>query len=79
MEYCGHTVAFKTYSKSNKLKKRLETPKEQQLIFRDTHEAIVDEAVWERVQKVDIVWNFIGMVDFPNEPQTKTTTKEKTA
>lgn len=41
MDYCGHTVAFKTYSKSNKLKKRIETPKEKQLIFRDTHEAIL--------------------------------------
>lgn len=47
MECCGHTVSFKTYSKSNKLKKRIETPKEQQLIFRDTHEAIIDEAVCE--------------------------------
>lgn len=28
------------------------TPKEQQLIFRDTHAAIVDEAVWERVQEL---------------------------
>ena len=52
MEYCGHTVAFKTYTKSHKLKKRLETPKEQQLIFRDTQEAIIDETVWERVQEL---------------------------
>lgn len=52
MEYCGHTVAFKTYSKSNKLKKRIETPKEQQLVFRDTHGAIFDEAEWERVQEL---------------------------
>ena len=51
-EYCGHTVSFKTYSKSNKLKKRIETPKEQQLIFRDTHESIIDEAEWERVQEL---------------------------
>ena len=52
MDYCGHTVSFKTYSKSNKLKKRIETQKEQQLIFRDTHEAIIDEAVWLRVQEL---------------------------
>ena len=52
MEYCGHTVAFKTYSKSNKLKKRIETPKEEQLIFRDTHEAIIEEVVWERAQEL---------------------------
>lgn len=52
MEYCGHTVAFKTYFKSNKLKKRIETPKEQQLVFRGTHEAIIGEAVWLRVQEL---------------------------
>lgn len=38
-----------------------------------------DKSSGKRVQKVDIVWNFIGTVDFPNEPQSKLTTKEKTA
>lgn len=52
MDYCGHTVNFKTYSKSHKLKKRIETPKEQQSIFKNTHEALVDEKVWERVQEL---------------------------
>ena len=52
MDYCGHTVNFKSYSKSHKLKKRIPTPKEQQAIFRNTHEAIVEEAVFERVQKL---------------------------
>lgn len=51
-EYCGHTVSFKTFAKSHKLKKRLEMPKEQQLIFRDTQGAIIDESVWERVQEL---------------------------
>lgn len=52
MDYCGHTVNFKTYSKSHKLKKRLETPKEEQAIFKNTHEALIDEKVWERVQEL---------------------------
>lgn len=52
MDYCGHTVSFKSYSKSHKLKKRIPTPKEQQTVFRDTHEAIVEDAVWERVQEL---------------------------
>ena len=30
MDYCGHTVNFKSYSKSHKLKKRIPTTKEQQ-------------------------------------------------
>ena len=52
MDYCGYTVNFKSYSKSHKLKKRIPTTKEQQAIFRDTHEAIVEEAVFERVQEL---------------------------
>ena len=52
MDYCGHTVNFKSYSKSHKLKKRIPTTKEQQAIFRNTHEAIVEEAVFERVQEL---------------------------
>mgnify|MGYP001016054091 CR=1 FL=1 len=52
MDYCGHTVNFKSYSKSHKLKRRIPTTKEQQAIFRNTHEAIVEEAVFERVQEL---------------------------
>ena len=52
MDYCGHTVNFKSYSKSHKLKKRIPTTKEQQAIFCNTHEAIVEEAVFERVQEL---------------------------
>ena len=51
-EYTGCTVNFKTYSKSHKLKKRIPTTKEQQAIFRNTHETIVEEAVFERVQEL---------------------------
>ena len=43
MEYCGHTVNFKTHRRSYKIKKTIENPPEQWEIFRDTHEAIVDE------------------------------------
>ncbi len=52
MDYCGHTVNFKSYSKSHKLKKRIPTTKEQQAIFYNTHEAIVEDAVFERVQEL---------------------------
>ena len=52
MDYCGHTVNFKTFSKSHKLKKRIETPKEQLAIFRNTQEAIVEEELWQRVQEL---------------------------
>ena len=52
MDYCGHTVNFKSYSKSHKLKKRIPTTKEQQAVFYNTHEAIVEDAVFERVQEL---------------------------
>ena len=50
-EYCGDTVNFKTYSKSNKLKKRLKNDPENVCIFPDTHEAIIDRKTFDLVQK----------------------------
>lgn len=50
-EYVGDTVNFKTYSKSNKLKKRLNNAPENILIFENTHEAIVDRKTFNLVQK----------------------------
>ena len=50
-EYCGDTVNFKTYSKSNKLKKRLANAPENILIFKNTHEAIIDRKTFDVVQK----------------------------
>ena len=49
--YVGDTVNFKTYSKSNKLKKRINNSPENILIFENTHEAIVDRKVFDLVQK----------------------------
>lgn len=51
-EYLGHTVNFKTYKQSYKSKKKLHNPEEKQLIFENTHEAIVDVDTWERVQEL---------------------------
>ena len=50
-EYVGDTVNFKTYSKSNKLKKRLKNDHGNILIFENTHEAIVDHKTFDLVQK----------------------------
>lgn len=49
--YCGDTVNFKTYTKSNKLKKKMYTPPEKVLIFKDTHEPIVSRTLFDIVQK----------------------------
>ena len=49
--YVGDTVNFKTYSKSNKLKKRINNSPENIMIFENTHEAIVDRKTFDLVQK----------------------------
>ena len=51
-EYLGHTVNFKTHKLSYKSKKKINTPPEQWKIFRDTHEAIVDEDTFTRMQEL---------------------------
>ena len=53
--YCGDTVNFKTYTKSNKLKKRIKNDPEKVLIFENTHEPIIDRGLFELVQK-----HFVG-------------------
>ena len=51
-EYCGHTVNFRTYKESYKDKFSKWNPKENWKIFRDTHEPIIEEAVFDMVQKL---------------------------
>ncbi len=51
-EYTGCTVNFKTYSKSHKLKKRLNNSPENMRIFPNTQPAIINEKVWQRVQEL---------------------------
>ena len=51
-EYCGDVINFKTYSKSFKMKRRIENPEENRAIFLNVHEAIIDRATWEKVQRM---------------------------
>ena len=51
-EYTGCTVNFKTYSKSHKLKKRLNNAPENYRIFPNTQPAIINEKIYERVQEL---------------------------
>ena len=50
-EYLGETVNFKTAKTSYKAK-RVATPRDAQLVFTGTHEAIVDPETWERAQQM---------------------------
>lgn len=43
LEYSGHTVNFRTHRKSYKIKKKVNNPPEQWMVFEDTHEAIWTE------------------------------------
>jgi len=52
MEYLGHTVNFKTFKKSYKSKVKLFNNPKDWLVFKNTHEAIIDEGTWETVQKI---------------------------
>ena len=49
-EYCGDVINFKSYSKSYKMKKRIENSEENRAIFLNVHEAIIDRQTWEKVQ-----------------------------
>lgn len=51
-EYLGHTVNFKTYSKSYKFKKRMPNPENQQMVFENTHLAIITQETWDTVQRI---------------------------
>ena len=51
-EYMGHTVNFRSHKQSYKDKNAVMNPKEDWLIFEDTHEAIVDRETWELAQKL---------------------------
>lgn len=51
-EYLGHTVNFKTYRKSYKQKKQMKNDPSEWMIFENTHEAIIEEPVFELVQKI---------------------------
>lgn len=51
-EYLGHTVNFKTTMKSYKCKKIIYNDEDKQVVFENTHEAIIDAETWERVQQL---------------------------
>ncbi len=52
LEYCGHTVNFRTSSQNFKSKKRKRNAPEDWFIIENTHEAIVSQEVFDTVQKL---------------------------
>ena len=51
-EYMGDTVNFRSHKASYKDKHSVKKPKDEWMIFEDTHEAIVDRETWELAQKL---------------------------
>ena len=51
-EYMGHTVNFRSHKQSYKDKNPVMNPKEDWLIFENTHEAIIDKETWELAQQL---------------------------
>ena len=51
-EYLGMTINFKTWSKSYKDNKSRFNPPEKQMIFENTHPAIISEETWDIVRKM---------------------------
>ena len=51
-EYLWHTVNCRTRNKSYKDKRKIHLPENEWLIFKDTHEAIIDQDTFDIVQKM---------------------------
>ncbi|MDE6729108.1 MAG: recombinase family protein, partial [Oscillospiraceae bacterium] len=52
LEYVGHTVNFKTHKKSYKNKKKMANPREEWMIFENTHEPIISQHDFDLVQEL---------------------------
>ena len=72
LEYCGHTVNFKTHMKSYKVHKIVYNPQDEWQIFENTQEPIITQQTFDLVQELrkhkrrpqrsDVVNPFAGMV-----------------
>ena len=51
-EYMGHTVLGKTVTENFKTKKRGKAKPEELMIFKNTHDAIIDEETWNNAQRL---------------------------
>jgi hypothetical protein len=54
-EYAGHTCNLRTAKEHFKDKKTTWKPKDEWLIFENTHEAIVEQSVWDMAQNARTV------------------------
>lgn len=69
-EYMGHTVLGKTITENYKTKKRRKAGPEELMIFKNTHEAIVDEETWELAHRLKKTVRRPSYPDRPANPLT---------
>lgn len=69
-EYMGHTVLGKTVTVNYKGKKRRKAEAEELMIFKNTHEAIIDEETWELAHRLRKTIRKPSYPDRPANPLT---------
>ena len=50
-EYLGHTILSKTVGENFKTKERRKTSSEERIVYKNTHEPIIDQQTWDTAQK----------------------------
>ena len=65
-EYAGHTANFKTVKKSYKSKKQIFKPRDEWMIFENTHEPIISQHDFDLVQKLRLNKRVRQKCDDPN-------------
>lgn len=69
-DYMGHTVLGKTITVNYKGKKRRKAEPDELMIFKNTHEAIVDEETWQLAHKLKKTFRRNSYPDRPANPLT---------
>lgn len=69
-EYMGHTILGKTITENYKTKKRRKARPEELMVFKNTHEAIVDEETWELAHRLKKTVRRPSYPDRPANPLT---------
>ena len=65
-EYLGHTVNFRSHTESYKDPTQVNHPKEEWMIFENTHEPIIDKETWDLAQKLRKTPRRVDTIGEPN-------------
>ena len=65
-EYLGHTVNFRSHTESYKDPTQVNHPKEEWMIFENTHDPIIDKETWDLAQKLRKTPRRVDTIGEPN-------------